>query len=491
MPACAAAKYIALSGTFCLFQTQARAQATPDAPAQKVTLTVEAGVPLRLILVDKLPIKRQGEPVVARLVEPVFSVDREVAPPGAEALGRIVKLRKAPRRVRVMAILNGDFTPLREPEIEFDTLVLKDGRRIALRTRTLPGSDTTVRIGGGKGKKRGLAGQAIDAARAQIEARKRAVIVAVRTPGKLKRLETAALNRLPYHPQSLPAGTRFNAELVAPLDFGAASIPAAQLVELSSQPAPDSVVEARLITSLDSGTAKKGDSVEAALSQPLVSASGRLLYPVGSRLQGTVTQARPARRWHRNGQLRFMFQDLQLPPGFEPPSGNARPPRPRLVEARLESVDVDHKDAVKIDEEGGTKVAASKKRFIAPVVVAMLAGRGLDHDRIRSHGVPTGAYSSNAGGRAVSGAVGFGLIGSALGQISRPFAASLGFYGLGWSVYSNLIARGQEVIFPAHTRIEIRFGARGGEPAKSPPNDRLIRPLGYDNLILGPRSPAL
>ena len=68
-----------------------------------------------------------------------------------------------------------------------------------------------------------------------------------------------------------------------------------------------------------------------------------------------------------------------------------------------------------------------KAFFIAPVVVAMLAGRGLDHDRIRSHGVPTGAYSSNAGGKAVSGAVGFGLFGAALGQISRPFAVSLGF----------------------------------------------------------------
>jgi hypothetical protein len=188
MPTCAAARHIALAGVFCIFRTPAPAQATPEASALQVTLTVETGVPLRLILVDKLPIKRQDEPVVARLVEPVFSVDREVVPPGAEALGRIVKLRSVPRRLRVMAILNGDFTPLREPEIEFDTLVLKDGRRIALHTRTLPGSDTTVRIGGGNGKKRGLAGKAIDTARAQIEARKQAVIVAVRTPGKLKRL---------------------------------------------------------------------------------------------------------------------------------------------------------------------------------------------------------------------------------------------------------------------------------------------------------------
>jgi hypothetical protein len=182
---------------------------------------------------------------------------------------------------------------------------------------------------------------------------------------------------------------------------------------------------------------------------------------------------------HRNGQLRFLFNEIELPAGVEPPATETRrsgSPQveasaaetrqfaTRQVEARLESVDVDHKEGVQMDEEGGTKVASSKKRFIAPVATTFLAGMGLDHDRIKSHGVQTGEYGSNAGGRAVSGGVGFGLIGSALGQISRPFAVSLGYYSAAWSIYSNVIARGTEVSFPAQTRIEIRFGSRAGKP---------------------------
>jgi hypothetical protein len=483
MPTLEGAKKLALAGTLCFCShgpMRGEDQAQLNTPPQPVALTVEEGFPLRLILTKKLPLNRENQLVTAKLVEPIYSFDREVAPPGAEVTGRVVKLRGVPRRVRFLAILGGDFTPLREPQIEFDTLVLKDGNKIPLRTLAFPGSDTLVRLDSGhKGGKKSLAGKATATARDQIETRKREVIEAVKAPGKLQRLETAALNRLPYHPQSIPAGARFNAELLAPLDFGAASIPAAELEQLGSQPASDSVVEARLTTSLNSGEARKGAPVEAVLTHPLFSSDHHLLYPVGSQLHGTVMQARAARRWHRNGQLRFMFQEIQLPAGVEPPVAvEAKAPRaepsklepqklePRKLEARLESVEVDHKEAVKIDEEGGTKVAASKTRFIGPAVATMMASMGLDHDPVKSHGVPTGGYSSNAGGRAVAGGVGFGLIGTALGQISRPFAVSLGFYGAGWSVYTNLIAPGQEVSFPKDTRIEIRFGTRTGQPPK-------------------------
>jgi hypothetical protein len=64
----------------------------------------------------------------------------------------------------------------------------------------------------------------------------------------------------------------------------------------------------------------------------------------------------------------------------------------------------------------------------------------------------------------LSGGVGLGLIGAALGQISRPFAAGLGFWGASWSIYSNVLARGQEVQFPVDTSIEIRVGSRQGKP---------------------------
>jgi hypothetical protein len=35
----------------------------------------------------------------------------------------------------------------------------------------------------------------------------------------------------------------------------------------------------------------------------------------------------------------------------------------------------------------------------------------------------------------------------------------MGFYGLAWSVYLNIVSRGQEVEFGKNAAVDIRFGA--------------------------------
>ena len=47
-------------------------------------------------------------------------------------------------------------------------------------------------------------------------------------------------------------------------------------------------------------------------------------------------------------------------------------------------------------------------------------------------------------------------------NVGKPVyaGAALGFYGLAWSVYSNVISRGSEVHFEKNAAIEIRFGTR-------------------------------
>jgi hypothetical protein len=222
----------------------------------------------------------------------------------------------------------------------------------------------------------------------------------------------------------------FNAELLSPLQFGTATLPAAELGEIGSQPAADSVVHARLTSALGSRTAQKGSPAEAALSQPLFSADHHLVFPEGSRLRGAVAQARAARHWRRNGQLRFSFQGIEPPPSASGLNAQIE----QRVEGRLESVEVNRKQNVKMDEEGGTQVASSKKRFLIPAVTMVLARTGMDNDRVRVHGVPTGARQANNGERAVTGGVGLGLIGSALAQTSRPFAAALGYWAIARSV---------------------------------------------------------
>ncbi len=56
---------------------------------------------------------------------------------------------------------------------------------------------------------------------------------------------------------------------------------------LGSQPAPDSIVHARLITPLDS-THQNPDRSSAVLSEPLFSPDHKLILPEGTRLSGAV-----------------------------------------------------------------------------------------------------------------------------------------------------------------------------------------------------------
>jgi hypothetical protein len=428
--------------------------AKSPAPAQTERLVAEEGVPLRVIVTDKVRF-RKDQPVYGRTVEPVFSFDREVLPAGSEVLGRITGFRSAPRWMRITAMLGGNFTPLREPELAFDSLVLADGKTIPIQTVVSVGSNTVVRFNSGIAEeKKGKVASATEAARQQIEARKRAVIDAIKAPGKMDRVKVAMWSVAPWHPQYLPAASRFN--------------------ELGSEPPADAVVAARLISSLDSRTTQHGAPVEAVLTRPLLSADNHVIFPEGSRLIGMVVQAQPARHWHRNGKLSFMFTRMEPPSSL---SGVSNQETSQEIEGRLDGVEVDSKEgAVQIDEEGGTAGASSKKRFIAPAIKMVLAMNGAEgREPVRVHHVPTGAYKNNYGGRLISGGIGFGLLGTAMGRFLAPVGPVLGFYGAGRSVYSNVVARGQEVSFPPDTPIEIRFSARtAAEETTAPQENDLI-----------------
>jgi hypothetical protein len=451
----------ALCVLFAYSTTQGSAQTTVSAPLRIEQLSVDRGVPLRVVVTDKIRFKK-NQPVHARIVEPVYAFDREVLPSGTEILGRISGFRNAPRWMRVTAMLGGNFTPLREPQLSFDSLVLKDGKSLPIQTAVSVGSDTVVRFAAGATEqKKGRVAAATEAARQQIEGRKRAVIDAIKAPGKMERVKEKLWSLAPWHPQYLPAGSRFNAKLLSPIEFGEASIASSELSELGSEPPADAIVAARLLSSLDSRTSNHGASVEAVLTRPLLSPDNHLVFPEGSRLSGDVTQAQAARHWHRNGKLAFIFTRMEPPESSLQDSG---PFVAREIEGRLDGVEVNGKDgAVQIDEEGGAAAASSKKRFIAPAITMVLAMNGAEGpEPARVHHIPTGAYHNRYGTRLISGGIGFGLLGSALSRFVGPIGPILGFYGAGRSIYSNVVARGQEVTFPEDTPIEIRFSSRVG-----------------------------
>ncbi|MDE3166389.1 MAG: hypothetical protein KGN36_11335 [Acidobacteriota bacterium] len=454
----------------------ASAWAAPEDDGREVPLQVPQGAPLRLYLTRKLS-KRAGAPVEAKLLEPVFAFDKEVIPAGTVARGTVGRVQPVSHWQRTRAILGGDLTPLHEAEVTFTSLVLPGGREVAVRTAETEGLNSIYVPPSGKPKKPkktappkpqdqngGLIGTAKQTAKDRltgaVNSRTQGVFDVVRGPNKREKLIDFMWSKLPYHPQYLRKGTRFDAPIEDALAFGSETVKPADLAELGAQPAPGSVAQVRLLTALDSASAKPGDRVEAVLAAPLFTGDHKLVLPEGSRLVGAVVVARKARTFHRAGRLRFNFQNIEMPPAVAAlkPAGPAA--RPAVsAQATLSAAEAGGTAPIKVDSEGGVQAQESKSRFLAPAISLMLANRAADNDAGRNH-ASGGGTGANVSGRTLGGGLGFGMAGSAVAQSSRWVGMAFGYYGLAWSVYSNLVARGGEVQFGRNAMMEIKFETR-------------------------------
>jgi hypothetical protein len=253
---------------------------------------------------------------------------------------------------------------------------------------------------------------------------------------------------LPYHPQYLAQGTVYDAELSSALTFGRAAL--TDSAPAGTAPAPDSILTTKLATTLDSAKTPKGTPFEAVLTEPVFSADHQVVLPEGTKLFGEVTLATQARRLHRNGQLRFLFERVEVP---------GRPAAPLLGE--LHAVDASADDHVAVDDEGGATLENSKTRFIAPALSLLALHRSIDRDGER-HPDPDGDGTFTGGGNGV-GARGFGgflgmnAIGAVTGMVARPAGIALSVYGAARTVYTNILAKGREVTFAVDTPIQVRL----------------------------------
>ncbi|MBZ5666443.1 MAG: hypothetical protein LAO30_17750 [Acidobacteriia bacterium] len=419
------------------------------APPQTVALTVAKGSPLQVALDREIQVKKVGQPVHGRIVEPVYAFDHIVVPVGSEIVGEVTEIEIVSGGKRTLAALNADFTPVRKVEIGFKELVLADGRRFPLHTSVTPGSGQVIEFvtaANEKEKKNFVKDKAsgkTQEAKQQAHQEWDNAMKQLKTPGKIRRLERYGEAQLPVHRQYIPAGTVYFAELDDPLEFGTEVMTAPMASAIGSALPDGSVVHARLVTPLSSATAHKGQDVEAVLSQPLMDGD-RLILPQGSRLKGTVKQAQPARRMKKNGQLRIAFSELVPPDGIQ-----------QKVVTTLEGVQAGKNANVKLDSEGGAEATTSKSRYLGTAVslglAMMAASSGQDHDG------DAGGHSGAAGGLG-----GFKLVGMVVGAVarSRAFGTTMGAYGAAASIYTHFMARGHEVEFPKNTAMQIGIGTR-------------------------------
>ena len=250
-------------------------------------------------------------------------------------------------------------------------------------------------------------------------------------------------SQLPYHPQRVWAGTTFMADVTSPARFAPDGTPESEIAPADPASLNNVHVMARLTKQVSSDSATKGDTVGAIVTQPVFDAQHRLLLGEGAQLSGRVVSAKASRSLGRNGQLRFVFQQVQRPAEAA-----------QKAFGIVQGAGATSQQNLSVDAEGGMKANPDKNRFIAPLLLGALAAAG--HDRDRDGGEGGGL------GRQTVASNGFGLVARvvALTVNDRNVATGFGAYAFAKSIYFRFLMRGQPVAFERDTPLEVQLQTR-------------------------------
>jgi len=423
------------------------AESAADLPPVVIELSVPRGTPLRVSLDRRVRIDHVGEIVRGKVAETVYAFDQPVIPAGSDVSGRVTKIVPLSGKTRALAYAGGNLSPFHRVEVAFDTLTLPGGRPLAIQTTVSPGTAEVVHLvtKQEKEKQKNAAVRAAETEKQAAENKARGAYSQISSPGRLERLKRFFLAQLPYRRQYLDPGTRFNASLDAPLEFGTATRTPQQLAAVGNAPAPDSILHARLVAEVSSASSKRGTPITALLTEPLYSSDRQLLLPADTRLVGEVVHAKPARRLHHNGELRVIFERIETPEGTA-----------QVMQGSLEGMQVGRAAGLKLDEEGGARATDGKKRYLSTALVLSLAAASL-HPEYENGSVN---IADSAGKQAGAGFTGLKLTGSLLGIAvhSTPLSIAFGAYGASASIYTNFLSRGRDVVLVKDTPLEIGFG---------------------------------
>jgi hypothetical protein len=449
-------------------------QTMTSAPLVTVPMSVSAGTPIKVALDSEVRVKTVGQLIHGKTTEPVYAFDKLLIPAGTIVNGKLVAIDDVPKTLRVQSALNADFSPAHNVHLQFDELVLADGRHVPIQTVASPAPNEILQFVSAnekeQKKKRPAETASSEVSEAkheikrqlnkQVNQRWNTLKQQVRQP--VKTVKNYAIAQSPVHRQYLHAGTSFNADLLQPLDFGTEAVKPEALTSVGAPPPSGSVVHARLVTPLNSSTTKKGEPVEAVITEPLVVAD-HLILPEGSVIKGSVVQVQPARRMSRNGQLRILFHEVAPPNGIQ-----------QKVEASLEAVAVAKDTHLKLDAEGGAQVTTPRTRYLTTgIAVALAMGGSGDGDAGAA-----GRSVGEAGRGAAQGASGFRLVGTVLSLTARSpaLSAGMGVYGAASSIYYHFLARGRDVIYPKDMAMIIGLGTRDSKPKLPLPTTSSIPP---------------
>jgi len=393
-----------------------RAQETTP---ERKSLVIEPGNDFRAALEKGVRLKAAGQPITAKLLEPVYAGEDLAIPAGSTIKGHVSSISKAPMRKRAGRLLAGDFTPPKTANVTFDQIVLADGTTVPIH------SDSSIGIG------RVANSQYVPKAqRPGMRQKLKGAMAPLREPNKLQRLGQAVVTSLPYHPEYIDQGTVFDSALLeavtvlAPVQAITASLQASDYLHL------------HLLTAINSSTSTAGTQIEAVVSQPYYQADHQLLYPAGTKITGTVQKASSAGWMKRNGSIVFAFRSVQMPDGTT-----------RDFRSTVGGIQAERSEGLDVGKEGEIKATTSTfARIIAPV---SLIGP--------SRAVADSTLQKTAWSRSGQGRNGFGLLGAGAAQASVGTAIGFGYFGAAKRLCDAFITKGSNVELPVNTPILLRL----------------------------------
>jgi hypothetical protein len=411
--------------SFSVLVASASLAAAQDAQSPQNAIVVGAGNDLRCRLEKGLRISKSGELITVKLVEPVYAGTTIAIPEGSTVRGHVSSISSAPRDKG--QLLRGDFTRPRTANVTFDSVILPDGTALPIHTDSTVGvSDVKTSQYLPKSQRPGVRQKMKDAAKPLSE------------PNKLQRLSQAAVTSLPYHPEYLSQGTIFDATLLDAVE----TTPSVDQAETHSPP-DDGYLHVRLLTPLNSAMSAAGSPIEAVVPRPYYNKDHVLVYPPGTKLEGTVTTVVAAGWMKRNGGLLFSFHSVQTPDG-----------NTTELFATVAGIQAAGGQRLAVGLEGDLKATTSTFSGLrAPI---SLIGP--------SRAVADMTVDKTAWSRAGEGNKGFGLLGAGAAQASATTAIGFGYFGGALKIYDAFLARGSNVELPVNTPVLLRVDENAHRP---------------------------
>jgi hypothetical protein len=414
--------------SFSVLAASASLAAAQDAPSSQNTIVVGAGNDLRCRLERGLRITKSGEPITAKLVEPVYAGTTIAIPEGSTVKGHVSSISSVPRDKG--QLLRGDFTRPRTANVTFDKVILPGGTVLPIHT------DSTIGVRDVK-----TAQYLPKSQRPGIRRKMKDAVKPLSEPNKLQRLSQAAVTSLPYHPEYLSQGTIFDATLLDAVE----TTPSVDQAETHSPP-DDGYLHVRLLTPLNSAMSAAGAPIEAVVPRPYYNKDHVLVYPPGTKLEGTVTKTVAAGWMKKNGGLLFSFHSAQTP------NGNTTE-----LFATVAGIQAAGGQRLAVGLEGDVKSTTSTfSRLRAPI---SLIGP--------SRAVADTTVDKTAWSRAGEGNKGFGLLGAGAAQASATTAIGFGYFGGAVNIYDAFLARGSNVELPVNTPVWLRVDETTHRPGGS------------------------